>query len=269
MDQYNDKKNVEKVLREGFGNRYVSQELRKLALHLRDEGLKPKQRREKIYEICEEHIEDFNRVKFFQVINSAIRFSTNRKNKLITVESIDVTQAELDYIDNLDVAHIYKKILFTIIVMDKLKKAVQEIIHEKKSDDEYYLNSETNRKLRELKKSSTVSRAMVRKDGHRNIHSIFYYFNQLELVKSNIGNIKLLFMYDIPKDSFNAINITDFDNIGFYYDQHIGEKNIKECEECKRMMRVRSNKNKYCVPCGIKVDREKARMRMELRRSSK
>ena len=52
--------------------------------------------------------------------------------------------------------------------------------------------------------------------------------------------------YDIPVDETEvALQIKDYNNIGYYYDYYIG-KNIKFCEICGMPFRPNSNRAKYC-----------------------
>lgn len=258
MYQYNQTKHVKHILKNGFSKRFMSMELKLLALHYRDLGKSPKERKELLYSICEKHVEGFNRVKFFKAINSAVNYSTNKKNKLIDVPYIPVTRSEILYIDNLDLDVFYKKILFTFIVMDKLNKVTGKIKYGRDPNGEHYFKNNVNRH-RELVKTSGITSSMFKKHGHHNIHGVIHYFIELGLVEDTIENIKLLFIYDIPDSNDIEMKITDFENIGMYYDLHIGKKNIKACESCGKPIKVRSNRTKYCSECAEEKERIRKR----------
>ena len=52
--------------------------------------------------------------------------------------------------------------------------------------------------------------------------------------------------YDMPVDETEvALQIKDYNNIGYYYDYYIG-KNVKFCEICGMPFRPNSNRAKYC-----------------------
>lgn len=240
-------------------------ELRLLAVYYRDLGKKPKERKELLYKICKKHIEDFNRVKFFKEINSAVNYSTNKKNKIIDVECIPITGSELSYIDNLDLDVFYKKILFTLLVKDKLKQEVWRMISEQDPNGEHYFKN-NDKNARKLVKTADITLSSMRKYGHSNIFNIIHYFIELRLIEDTIENIKLLYIYDIPKDDCVVMKIRDYENIGIYYDLHIGKKNIKACKSCDKPIKVRSNRTKYCVECAKEKEKENVRARVRKHR---
>lgn len=265
MYQYNQTKYAESVIKNGFSSKYMRMELNLIALYYRELGKTPKERKELIYDVCEKHIEEFNRVKYFKAINSAINFSTNKKNKLIDIDYIQITRSELNYIDNLDIDYLYKKILFTFIVLDKLKQNKGEIVTENKPNGEHYFrNSEAN--IRELIKSSGITKPMLKKIGHENINMAIYHLRKLGLVEDTINNLKLLFLYNIHEDNNVVMEIRDYGNIGMYYDLHIGKKNIKACENCDKPFRFKSKNKKYCDKCAREKQREWQRISMKKKR---
>lgn len=97
---------------------------------------------------------------------------------------------------------------------------------------------------------------MLRKLGHENINMAIYYLKEQGLVEDTINNLKLLFMYNIPDDDNVAMEIKDYENIGMYYDLHIGKKNIKACDNCGKPIKVKSNRTKYCNICSEENIRE-------------
>lgn len=258
LSQYNHQKTINRINESGFSARYLRTELRVLALYYREQGHPPKKRRELLYEECEKHIKDFNRVKLFKAINSAVNYSSNRKNRFIVIDSVSVSQSELNFIDELDIDYNYKKILFTMVVMDKLSKERYKIIANKEPNEEHYFGNPPS-KYTELMKTSTVSRGSFKKNGHVNIHDVIRYFSEIGLVQVNMGIIKLLFMYDMNKSEDEEVVVKDYENIGLYYDLYSGVKNIKECESCEVIMKVRSNRAKYCKPCANEVERIRKR----------
>lgn len=62
---------------------------------------------------------------------------------------------------------------------------------------------------------------------------------------------------DINAESDPKITITNFEKIITYYDEHRNGNKYKECELCKKRIKVTNNRIKYCTPCAKKVKREK------------
>lgn len=260
--QYKEKTYAEEILKDGFTSNHVSYELKILVKYYKDLGYKPKQRKEKIYKFCEENLEGYDRVLHFKMINSALNYGANKKNKLIEIEVVNVSEQELTCIHSLEISHDYKKILFTLLVLDKLNKRYFEIRNEEKAKDEYYFGGDGNYK-------NLISSSKVTLKRSQNIHSIIG-----DLAKQGIletigkGNIKLSFMYDINKDDDVALSITSYDNIGYYYDLYLGVNKVKACECCKIPIKVRSNRSKYCDNCFKENRSEYQKELMRKRRNS-
>lgn len=251
--QYKERTYAQEILKDGFTSNHVSYELKMLVKYYKDLGYKPKQRKEMIYKFCEENLEGYDRVLHFKMINSALNYGANKKNKLIEIDCINVSEQELTCIDSLEISHEYKKILFTLLVLDKLNKKYFEIRNEEKAKDEYYFGGDGNYK-------NLISSSKVTLKRSQNIHSIIGEMVKLGLLETiGKGNIKLSFLYDIPKDESVISSITTYDNIGYYYDLHMSVNKVKECECCKVPIKVRNNKSKYCEKCG--KEKEKIRKR--------
>lgn len=243
--QYKEKTYAEEILKDGFTSNHISYELKMLVKYYKDLGYKPKQRKEMIYKFCEENLEGYDRVLHFKMINSALNYGANKKNKLIEIECVNVSEKEIAYIDSLEIDHDYKKILFTLVVLDKLNKKYFEIRNEEKAKEEYYFGGDGNYK-------NLISSSKVTLKRSQNIHGVIG-----DLVKQGMletigkGNIKLSFMYNISADDRVALSISTYENIGYYYDLHVGVNKVKECDCCETPIKIRNNKSKYCSKCAI------------------
>ena len=230
-------------------------ELKILALYYRDKGMPPKKRKAILYEMCNKYIEGFNRVNFFKLINSVVTYSSNKKNKLIDIDHILVTSTSLNYIDNLDVDYLCKKLLFGFIVFDKLGKVKWTIENEKESNNEHFFANNPS-SYRNLTKSLSINKSVLRKYGYQKIYEVTHYLISKRLLEDTINNTKLLFLYNIPIDDDISIEIKNYDNVGLYYDLHSGTKNVKKCENCSVPIKVKSNRTKYCQECSQEKVRE-------------
>lgn len=250
MFEYNELTHANRILNNGFGTRFFQKELNILSKYYKHQGHKPKKRKELLYDFCEKNIENYNPVIYYESVNQALNHASKKNNVLVEINEVHATDKELEYLEGLDLDYKYKKLLFTLIVLDKLHKAKYEIIRDVSSNDEYYFGKPKT-KYTELKRVCNIPLHQFKKDGFDNIHIVFHYLINLGLIEPfNKGNIKLLFMYDIDREnSKNIICIKDYEHIGWYYDGYNGIEKIKECEECGILIKYKSNRTKYCKEC--------------------
>ena len=67
-----------------------------------------------------------------------------------------------------------------------------------------------------------------------------------EIVYMIIG---LLFLDDIPQSDNIIMRITTFDNTRYWFDYYNGNKKIIPCVECGKLIKLTSNRRKYCDAC--------------------
>lgn len=251
--QYKEKTYAEEILKNGFTSNHVWHELKILAKYYKEMDIKPKQRKEMIYSFCEKNLPGYDRVIHFKMINSVLNYAANKKNKLTEIESVTVSENELDFISTLGIKHDYKKILFTLLVLDKLNKKYHEV-NENKLSDEHYFGGD--KKYKELILSSKVTLKKT-KDIHNIIGELA---NQRLLETVGKGNIKLSFIYNIVSDYKVGLVVSTFDNIGLYYDLYVQTDKVKECECCETPIKMANNKTKYCESCASIIKKEQNRL---------
>lgn len=248
--QYKERTYAKEILSKGFTSKHIKYELQLLVKYYKELGHKPKERKELIYNFCEKYLEGFDRVIHFKLINSILNHGSNRKNILVEIDSIDITVDEFAYIDNLDIDHEHKKVVFTLLVLDKLNKKYHEIRNELQNNEHYFGGSQ---KYKELISSSKVS---LKKNNL--IHNTIGKLGEKGIVQiTGNSSIKLSFVYEIPESVDVSISIKTFDSIGYYYDLHTGENKIKKCENCEIPIKVTNNKSKYCNDCAKEINRLK------------
>ncbi|MBD1379195.1 hypothetical protein [Metabacillus arenae] len=246
--KYKEKTYAEEILKNGFSTNNLIGQLKILAKYYKHKELKPKEREEKLYEFCGNNIKNYNKVKYFKTVNSALNHARNNKNKLIEINEIKVSDKELQVIEGFNVGNLHKKVLFTMLVLDKLNKESQKIKYGDEFNNKEYYFGRNPSQYKELIESSKIPKGKSKKI--KNIHSIIGDLNNEGVLEStNQGRIKLSFMYNIPDDDLGVITINSFDNIGLYYDLHIGENKVKKCECCETPIKVKSNRTKFCDTC--------------------
>ncbi|MEM5009262.1 hypothetical protein WKH57_00945 [Niallia taxi] len=253
MYKYNEKKYVEHILNNGFSGKHINNEIRLLAIHYKEHGYNEAERENLLYNFCEKNLEAFDRVEYFKKINAALNNANKDETRLIEVPEVKVNQTELTYIDELELSHDYKKIIFTLLVLDKLNKEVQRQRNPEKLNGEHFFGG-TNKNYKELIDASTVHMKS------KKIHSIIRELSELEIVEvRGKGYIKLSFLYNLSNSKVPTITIKAYDEIGLYYDLYAGIKKVKQCESCDIPIKVNGKYKKYCDTCAKKIKREQTR----------
>lgn len=237
-------------------------ELRLVATYMRRVlDYKPKKLREEMYKWCEAHIVGYKKELYYKTINSAINKACQKGSMLVNIESVDFYKYEMDYINNLyiikgiddndesEYSYECKKLLFTLLFKIKVNKSITEA----KNPDAYFEYKGKyfkggQRKYTELKKLAKLSAKV--KINEDIINTL--WLNGLITPIYN-GLMKLDFMeqiYDIEQtsdlDTTIALQIKDYDSVGWYFDYYNKDKKILFCKECGKIFKKKSNRQEYC-----------------------
>lgn len=279
--QYNERRYAEKIISEGFLTRFIKYELVVLTKYLQELDYNKKQTEEFLYNFCKKHIEGYNEVKYYSVIDNAIRDGRKKNNKLIVVEDLPVLKRELEYIDSLDLDDDYKKILLSFLVKRKIAYEINRLFNGSNVELSAYFNG-NKKSFREVFKTSNVKTKGCKIDDM--VANLVKFGIVQSIVK---GDIVLSYMYDIYDVEMECVEIPnkqtkqnervekkhikynineddvfyrlrDFENIGYLFDIYKGNNKIKICEGdgCGKFVRVTSNRVKYCKVCWKEKEKE-------------
>ena len=242
QEKYNEEEYAKQIEQHGFLTERHNYELVLLVKYWKKLGIKPKQRKEKLYEFCKKYIVNFNDVLYFKQINTALKKGGRKDNPLIIIDSIPITNEEIEYINNLDIEYNYKKILFVLLVEMKTYKEIHKLKYGNVLKYNYISgNQNTYNEILEVSKMSN------------NKYKINAIINELEilgLVDVRMrGKINLVFMNNIKESEIVVFEITTFDNIGYYFDLYNGDPKIINCNECGKLIKATSNRQKFCRSC--------------------
>ena len=242
-DLLKQKQFAEKIIKNGFSNN-VKKELKILAKyykHVREFG--NKEIEDELYNHCNK-TKWFKKVLHYKLIDSALREAKKTNNPLIEIDSIGVTQPEVDYISNLTIDDIGERLLFTLMVINKLNKKSAEIKNQEDNGKCYYGGGEWSYKM------LINALHLGNKINHQKLHLFIGKLSESGYIRvANKAKIELLFMYEIERDGEIVVEIKDFDRIGLYFALLNGEKNIKNCDCCSVPIKVSNNRMKYCEDC--------------------
>lgn len=248
--QFKEKDYAEEILKSGFTSKYISSELKVLAKYFKYQGKLEEEIKDGLRVFCEQHLKGFNEAVHFKIINSAVKYSMNPKNKLVQINEIEISVPELSFIQSLNITHEFQRVVFTLMVLTKLSREfVKQRDGEVKSND-FYFGGHKN--FRELVKAAKITFNKSKKSTVKNIHDVIHMLDDKGIVEiANNGNIKLLFMYEIDSsDNDLSLMVRKFSEIGYYYDLYCDENRVKECENCCVPIKATSNRIRYCKVCS-------------------
>lgn len=244
--KYNELKYAQRIEQSGFLTKYHVYELTLLVKLWKQQGIKPKERKEKIYEFCEKHIKGFNKVKYFKKINSALNSGGKKNNPLIIIDEVPITENEIKYINNLQLDYSCKKILFSLLVNNKIKKGICRLKYGDSSN--YNFIGGKQKYYNEIYETSKISKT-------QKINNIINTLQALGFIDVRTrGRINLLFIDNIENSNRILFNITTFDNIGYYLDWYNGDPKIIRCENCSKLIKQTNSVRKYCKACAREIN---------------
>lgn len=203
-------------------------------------GLSKSETYEKINEYMLKNYKSYNRVKWEDVINKYIDATFKKGYDLIEIEYIPVTDEEIDTIKTLKSKRL-QRLAFTMLVIAKMNN----IISDKN-------NSWVNRKDKEIFKHANIGMSIKNQCLLLNdlkTHGLIEFSERVD----NVNN-RVLFI----KDGDIAIEISDMRNLGYQYDNYVGNGKFKKCEICGDIIRNTSKTKtaKYCVECAKEKQKE-------------
>lgn len=244
--KYKDFVYAQKIYNEGFLTKYRDTELKLVALYMRDIlGITKKQeRKEALHKFCEKYLPDYHRMKYYKIINRVLTYSCDKKNFLITIDSVPVMKCEMNYLNSQDISTDEKKVLFALLVTYKLRKMYFEIKKPDKPYDNMYFKGGATQ-YGDLKKVSNINNKL---DINIDIISELAVKEYVKIYSR--GCIRLNFLEEIVDDTGEvAFEMTDYNNIGYWFEWYNGNKRIGKCIKCGNVFYKKSNHQIYCSEC--------------------
>ena len=247
----NEKKQAEYIIEKGeVGNKPTSTLFLLAKYYRQKENLNKEQTFNKLNEFMENNYKNYNSATWEDIIEDISKKAN--KYPLREIDYIEITKSEIDTIRN--ICNIkYEKLLFTMLCYAKL--------YNKISDKN---NGWVNTDIKELFR---VARVSVR---YRN--DKFLYLNDLETAglisfsnKNDNLNLRVTF---VDNNSDTVLRIDDFRELGYEYLNYIGDGKFIRCECCKKLIRKKSNKQKYCTDCYKRINSDMTNERQKKNRKN-
>lgn len=238
--KYCEKDYARMVYEKGFQTKHIPTELKLVLLHIRDEvGVARKDLKQALIDFCAAHDETFNLAIWYRRINDAVNFAMDKKNRLINIEEIAVTEGEAEYIDSLPVEHDYKKLFFTFLVQMKLNKTVSEFKNGSPYTTMFFKGG--MKRYNEVKKMANVPAKLdINANFVRDMSAAGYisiYYN---------GLIKHNWLEGCKEAGEAVIHVKDYENVVVYWDYYKGVKGTRLCKECQQPFKVSPQCKTYC-----------------------
>ena len=247
----NEKKQAEYIIEKGeVGNKPTSTLFLLAKYYRQKENLNKEQTFNKLNEFMENNYKNYNSATWEDIIEDISKKAN--KYPLREIDYIEITKSEIDTIRN--ICNIkYEKLLFTMLCYAKL--------YNKISDKN---NGWVNTDIKELFR---VARISVRCRNDK-----FLYLNDLETAglisfsnKNDNLNLRVTF---VDNNSDTVLKIDDFRELGYEYLNYIGDGKFIRCECCKKLIRKKSNKQKYCTDCYKRINSDMTNERQKKNRKN-
>lgn len=240
---------AEKILSEGFQTKYYCTELSLLTLYYRDFlKYKPAKRKEELYKFCEKYYPGFDPVVQYKIINRALR-SVARKGRLVSIGYVNIFEEDLKVIESYQCSYNCKKLMFTFLAYVRLDRYYRLLKFDKEyTANIFYATSEISRRVRDMAGFP------------QSVDIDLTYIPDLVSIGAVTvmprARLYLNFMDKCPSFGEYAIEITDYDNVGVYYDYYNHIPKVCLCPSCGQPFKKKSNSQMFCVHCAAENRKE-------------
>lgn len=258
---YKEKDYAEEMLRKRDFDVRSAGDLKILAKYLKYIG--EEKIEDKLMDFCKKKGKKwFKEAVNYKLIDNSMLFIQKKENKLVQIENIPITKGEMEYIESLPYGKLEKKILFTFIVINKLKHLKNKLRGFEVNYNQNYFGGSGSFSYKTLMK--TLQEKLSRNFKEKGIHKTIKMFNDDGLTRTTQNTaLELLFINSIEESDEIVIEVKDFDTIGLYYDYWIGESNIAKCEDCNYLIKKTSGNKRRCEKCAKKVFKEQVKNNMK------
>ena len=226
----NEKKQAEYIIEKGeVGNKPTSTLFLLAKYYRQKENLNKEQTFNKLNEFMEKNYKNYNSATWEDIIEDISKKAN--KYPLREIDYIEITKSEIDTIRN--ICNIkYEKLLFTMLCYAKLYNKISD-------KNNGWVNTD-------IKEIFRVARVSVR-------------------YKNDNLNLRVAF---VDNDSETVLKIDDFRELGYEYLNYIGDGKFIRCECCKRLIRKKSNNQKYCTDCYKRINSDMTNERQKKNRKN-
>lgn len=238
--KYHQKTYAETINRQGFQNmRLWAYELRLLAMLYKEQGQKPKEIRDSLVAFCTTRYPDTPERHWLVAIGKAVNFAEKKGNVLVECPYVDMYTEEIDFIDEQEISEEAKRVLFAIMVQKKLDKICYEI---RRGGEYSIFTYANNKRMTQLTRVARLPSGYTAIDGLREL----YQQGLVDVMHCKGSPFRLNFVEHILFEGRLAVRLTDYEQIGTYWDWLHSCQTAYVCVKCWRTFRSRAKNCCYC-----------------------
>lgn len=226
FDEY---KHAEKMIRCGFQTNNTKFELQLLANYFRENGVVDAEIEEKLHSFAKENLSNYNRVKYYKLIDNVI--TRSKKSKLKVSNSVNITEAELKTIESEENIKC-QKLMFVYLVLAKYYMSNNHT-------EKYYVGCKDNDIF-------NLCDMYIRKQDKLDL---MHYLTKKGYITPTLSMSSIINY--VNEDSPSVIQLVPNTDMIYYFERYLGGF-ITECASCGLLTRKRSNRTKYCKSCSKK-----------------
>lgn len=167
---------------------------------------------------------------------------TSSKYKPFVVEDVEIYKEEIEYIRSIkDLKR--EKVLFSFLIFSKINQI-------RNYNDKFYVNQDSKDIFEIIEFKDIQQRREL-------LIADLVKFGALELTTTVDNNSRVVNFAKREGELF--CKISEFEKIGFQYEELMGICKTKRCEECGTLIRANNNKNKYCKKCANEQEKQRKR----------
>ena len=235
----NEREYAESILSCKTTTKKPSEALSIIARYLYTNGYKPSEISQKLEDYIIRIDENASIPKWQKTIDKYV--SNASKYSLTEIESIPVTQSELEVIASISGAQL-KRLAFTLLCVAKFY-----------NENNAFNNNWVNKPDKEIFRLANIQTTSMKQSLMLNDLYSLGLIGYSNLVDNINVNVKF-----VDNDSEPILYISDFRNLGYQYLRYIGQGTFTKCKSCGLIMRKSSNRLKYCADCAADIDRMKS-----------
>lgn len=214
-------------------------------------GMNKVQIRDEIESFMRKNYLDFNSAKWQDILDRMVKTYAKEKYNMIKIDSISITQKELDKIAELNNLKL-EKLAFVLLVYAKILNKINP-------NNNNWVNKDSNIIFKNAKLKDTGKQQKL-------ILKRLVDLNYIRVSRIVDGtSVRVEFVCD---DDEVGLVITNFENFILEYMRLKGVK-VDYCQECGKAIEQTNNKVKYCKECFQEVRREQVRINVQNHRKRK
>lgn len=245
---------LDKSLTEGYINNKPSVTIRILAKHYLSIGMDANQTYDAIDTFLNKHYTEYIPMNWYKLIKGIInRLIKNKDYSLVHIENVKITKKEINKIKTINDIKL-EKLAFTLLVYAKIYNQLNNNNSNWVNEQHKYIFEDAKIPVTKIKQGKMI-----------------YQLKELNFVtvplKVDRVNIKVNFVDDDYSKDNIAIIIDDFRNFVYEYQMYFNYNKYIRCSECGKLIKPKSNRQKFCRSCWKEKQLEWQRESMRKSRS--